>query len=326
MRIAVASVQAPFIHGGAEILAQDLVAALRREGHHTDLVTMPFRFFPPGQVERAMEVWETEDFTSLNLYEPDVVICLKFPVYALAHPCKVAWLLHQHKHETPAIAAFDARHLATCTRFAISRHVATRLHASTGLTAEVVYPPPRDAELFHTGESLDYVFMPSRLEDSKRQSLLVRAMQHVRAPVGVLLAGSGGQQAALAALIGQLGLRDRVRLLGEVTPAELRSLYANALAVFFGPVDEDYGYVTLEAMLSRKPVITCTDSGGPLEFVEAGVTGEVVEPTPAAVAAAIDALAADRARARRLGDNGHARCRARDLRWERVLERLLSPP
>ena len=42
-----------------------------------------------------------------------------------------------------------------------------------------------------------------------------------------------------------------------------------ALGVIFPPLDEDYGYVTLEAMLAAKPVITCTDSGGPLEFVGA---------------------------------------------------------
>jgi glycosyltransferase involved in cell wall biosynthesis len=46
-------------------------------------------------------------------------------------------------------------------------------------------------------------------------------------------------------------------------------------AVLFAPYQEDYGYVTLEAFLSRKPVITARDSGGTLEFVEDGVNGYV---------------------------------------------------
>ena len=39
-----------------------------------------------------------------------------------------------------------------------------------------------------------------------------------------------------------------------------------ALAVAYAPLDEDYGYVSLEAMLSSKAVVTCADSGGPRDF------------------------------------------------------------
>ena len=67
-----------------------------------------------------------------------------------------------------------------------------------------------------------------------------------------------------------------------------------ALAVVFPPFDEDYGYVTLEGFLARKPVVTTTDAGGPLEFVEHGVTGLVTDPDPEAIGAAIARLAADR--------------------------------
>ena len=340
MRIAVASVQVPFITGGAEILAQGLLAALRRAGHQVDLVTLPFRFFPPAEVTRAMQVWESENFGAFNLYEPDLVVCLKFPAYGLAHSRKTAWLLHQHKsghasglsandgegalHE--ATVAFDRRHLADCRRFALSRHVAQALARSTGLAADVLYHPPHAADAFYAGHALDYILVPSRLEDSKRQALLIRAMAHVRAPVGALVAGTGGQHAALRSLIGTLGLGSRVRLLGQVSHDDLRALYARALGVFFGPQDEDYGYVTLEAMLAHKPVITCTDSGGPLEFVEDGITGAIVAPEPEAIAEAIDTLWADRARARRLGENAHERYRALDLRWDRVAQALTADP
>jgi glycosyltransferase involved in cell wall biosynthesis len=324
MRIVVATVQVPFIAGGAESLAQGLTDALRAAGHPTEIVTLPFRFFPPDEVARAMRVWESETFTRLNLYEPDRVVCLKFPSYGLEHPDKIAWLLHQHREDTASaeVVDFDRRHLGGCRRFAISRRVAARLRDTTGLSSEVLYHPPPEPAKLYGAEAMPYVFFPSRLEQGKRQSLLIEAMAQVRAPVAAVLAGSGGQQGALNESIARLGLRGRVRLVGHVSADELRALYARALAVYFGPHDEDYGYVTLEAMLSRKPVITCSDSGGPLEFVEDGVTGRVVEPQAQAIAEAIDGLWADRTGARRMGEAGFARYRSLDLRWDRVVARL----
>ena len=55
----------------------------------------------------------------------------------------------------------------------------------------------------------------------------------------------------------------RIRFLGFLGDAALVELYANALGVLFVPKDEDFGYITVEAMLSHKPVIVCKDSGEP---------------------------------------------------------------
>ncbi len=337
MRVAVATVQVPFISGGAEVLAAGLLDALRRAGHASEIVTLPFRFFPDTEVDRAMRVWEEEDFARLNLYEPDLVVCLKFPAYGLRHPRKTTWLLHQHRpaYETRVsdmtaderalaqrVREFDHRHLNGTRLFTISRRVSDRLRSSNGLDSVALYHPPFESEKLYCGEALPYLFFPSRFESAKRQELLVRAMALVKSPVGALLVGEGGQIGRMRELVGELGLQSRVRLLGTVGWDEMRALYARSLAVFFGPQDEDYGYVTLEAMLSRKPVITCTDSGGPLEFVVDGETGCVVAPEPVAVAEAIDALWADRARARRMGEAGFDRYRMLDIRWDHVVERL----
>jgi glycosyltransferase involved in cell wall biosynthesis len=94
--------------------------------------------------------------------------------------------------------------------------------------------------------------------------------------------------------------------------------------VVFPPLDEDYGYVTLEAMLSSKAVVTCKDSGGPLEFVEDELSGLVADGDAAAMADALDRLWADRALARRLGEAARARYDAMGLGWERVVECLLA--
>jgi glycosyltransferase involved in cell wall biosynthesis len=114
---------------------------------------------------------------------------------------------------------------------------------------------------------------------------------------------------------------DRVTFLGNVGDDDLIGLYAGALAVIYPPFDEDFGYVTLEAFLARKPVITCTDSGGPNEFVVDGVNGFVCAPDPEALAAAVNQLAGDIARAAAMGDAGHDV--ARRITWDGVIEKLV---
>jgi len=337
MRIVVATVQVPFIEGGAQLLAMGLVTALRAAGHTAEIVTLPFRFLPDSEVERAMQAWEREDFEHLNWYEPERVICLMFPSYGLRHPRKTAWLLHQHRpaYEEGSIAAqevaltrnvraFDAQHLAQCRRFTISKRVSERLLANNHLDSEPLYHPPFAADRLYCGEPLPYIFFPSRFESAKRQELLVRAMALVKSPVAALLAGQGGQLGRIKELVAKLDLQSRVRAVGPVSWDEMRAFYARSLAVFFGPHDEDYGYVTMEAMLSSKPVITCTDSGGPLEFVVDGVTGRVVLPEPAAVADAIDAMWSDRGRARQMGVAGIERYRRLDITWDHVVQRLVG--
>jgi glycosyltransferase involved in cell wall biosynthesis len=292
-----------------------------------------------------MEAWESEDFSELSGYAPDVTICLRFPAYAVKAPRKALWLLHQHRAAydmwnvgpdadasadaarlRDEIAAFDSRHLAGFgRRFTIAANVSRRLRRYSDLDSTPLYHPPPGAEAFYTLPAEPYIFFPSRIETLKRQSLLIEAMRHVRSPVVALIGGTGGQHATCEALIATHGLQDRVRLLGPLSDEELRAFYAGALAVFFGPRDEDYGYITLEAMLSSKPVITCTDSGGPLEFVLDGETGCVVEPEARAVADAIDRLAADAPASRRMGERGRARYSEMEISWQSVVDTLLAP-
>ena len=161
------------------------------------------------------------------------------------------------------MALDTATFAAASRRFAISRNVAQRAERFNGAAFMPLYPPPTAPESYYCAESQPFIFAPSRLETLKRQDLLIKAMAHVKSPVVALIAGDGGQRPTYERLIHTLGLQDKVRLLGAVDDATLRAGYANATAIFFGPRDEDYGYVTLEAMLSAKPVLTCNDSGGP---------------------------------------------------------------
>jgi glycosyltransferase involved in cell wall biosynthesis len=103
---------------------------------------------------------------------------------------------------------------------------------------------------------------------------------------------------------------------------DLVSLYAGALAVVYPPYDEDFGYVTLESFLARKPVVTCSDSGGPTEFVVDGRNGFVCAPDAEQIAHAIARLAADRSQAASMGDAGYEL--ARTVTWDGVIDKLVG--
>jgi glycosyltransferase involved in cell wall biosynthesis len=114
-----------------------------------------------------------------------------------------------------------------------------------------------------------------------------------------------------------------VTFLGPVDDEALVECYQGALAVVYPPYDEDFGYATLEAFLARKPVVTCTDSGGPNEFVVDGENGFVCDPAPDALAGALNALSSDRARAAAMGAAGYDV--ASRITWDGVIEKLVTP-
>ena len=159
---------------------------------------------------------------------------------------------------------------------------------------------------------------------SQATSLIIRSLAHVDSTVRLVVVGEGPLGPTLREVAVAAGVADRVTWAGAIDEAELIDLYAGALGVVFPPFDEDYGYVTLEAFLARKPVVTTTDAGGPLEFVEQAITGLVSEPVAEAIGAAIGRLAADHRFAQSLGDAGYDR--ARGITWDGVVDRLLGSP
>jgi glycosyltransferase involved in cell wall biosynthesis len=142
--------------------------------------------------------------------------------------------------------------------------------------------------------------------------------------VRLVLVGRGPDEPRLRDQVQRLGLGERVSFEIGVSDARLLQLYREALGVYFGPFDEDYGYVTIEGFAASRPVITLTDAGGPLEFVRDDETGLVRPPEPAAIAEAFDRLWNDREGARRMGSAGHALVRAEVPRWPDIVARLLD--
>jgi glycosyltransferase involved in cell wall biosynthesis len=349
MRILIATAQVPFIRGGAEAHAEGLRDALRREGHEAEIVAIPFKWYPPEKILDHMLACRLLDLTEVAGTPVDLLIGLKFPAYLIPHPNKVVWVLHQHRtayelwdhplgdliyspdgaQVRDAIQAADRRILAEARAlYANSGNVARRLKEYCGLDAAPLYHPPPHAEEFSCAETDgDYLFFPSRLCRPKRQSLVLEALALTRQPVSVRFAGTPDYPAYIDELKGlarKLKVRERVEWLGQVSEDQKRRLYSAARGVLYPPIDEDYGYVTLEAMLASKPVITCTDSGGPLEFVENGETGLVAEPQAENLAAAMDQLWEHRERAREWGQRGRARYEKMEISWANVVRKLLG--
>jgi glycosyltransferase involved in cell wall biosynthesis len=343
--VLVCGVQTPYVTGGAEILVGDLRARLAARGYKVDVVNVPFRAYPAGEIPRQALAWRLLDLTESWGERVDLVIPTKFPSWLVRHPCKVAWIFHQHREaydllgsrfcafsDSPedrrivdTIRGMDASALPECrSLFTISKNVAGRLGHFNGMRAETLYPPPRHVGRYRSGPYGDYVFYAGRLEPIKRVDLLIDAL--ARAPRGLRLkiAGGGPHERDLRERVQHLSLDSRVDFLGFVPDAELIELYAGCRAAVYAPLNEDYGYVTVEAFLSGRPVLTTSDSGGPLEFVSDGESGLVTAPDAEALGEGLARLdAMPEARLRALGEEG--RCRVAPIGWDRVVDALTAP-
>jgi glycosyltransferase involved in cell wall biosynthesis len=334
--VVVCGAQKPFVRGGAELHHENLVRAIACVGHRAELVRLPVGWEKDRLFDAAL-AWR------MAPVDADLVIATNFPSYFVRHPRKVVWLFHQHRAAYDAADAtwsdiglddesletqrqlteWDSRALEESERlYTTSRQVAQRLSRYNGLTGQPLYHPPPLHDRLRPGPFGDYVLCATRLDANKRPHLLVDCMAHCGPGLRSVIAGSGGLLDELRASAERQDLLSRVDLRGFVSDEELTDLYAGALAVVYVPQDEDYGYVTLQAFLAGKPVVTAADSGGVLEWVEDGVSGLVTDGSAEAIGAAIDRLAADHALAERLGAAG--RERARELDWPSVVRELLG--
>ena len=343
--VLICTAQVPFTTGGAESHVEGLRRALVEAGYNAEVAALPFKWYPPPEIMRGTLAWRMLDVSESNGKPIDLVVGMRFPAYAVAHPRKVLWVIHQHRsaynlwgtpfddlstHPDGArvrdfVHHCDARFIPEARKvFANSRTVAERMMRYNRIESEPLYHPPPRAESLRPGAQGDYVFYPSRVEPQKRQELLIEAMSFVKSGARAILAGSVPERKHYESLIKRHGVGDRVELRGFVSEEEMIDLYSNALGVCYLPFDEDYGYVTLEGMLSSKPVVVARDGGGAAEFVEHESEGLITDPEPRAIAECLDSLFADRDRARRMGGRGREKLLALNLSWQNVVERIIS--
>lgn len=339
MKILVANNAAPFVRGGAELLADRLVLELRRAGHEAELLRLPLGNTPRQILEGAIAASLTD------IVNVDRVIGLKFPAYLIPHRDVMIWLVHQFRqaYDPPpvgwpqepeldevvrAVRTADRRAFAAANRvFTISPMVADRLRRSNGIAAEILMTPPHADQDYRTEEAEDFIVALGRISGSKRQVLAIQAMRHARPGYHLVVAGAPEDDATLDEVrreIADAGVEDRVRLIPRfITEEEKLDLIARCIGSVYLPIDEDsYGYVCYEAAMASKPSITATDSGGTLTLVDHGRTGLVTIPEAPALALAFDELALHRDRSRAMGENARTLALELDLSWTRVIEEL----
>lgn len=329
MKIAlVSSTPVPHVYGGMDRLLEGLSGALRQR-HPTDLVTLPVDERTADGVVKGYY-----EFNKLDLSAYDIVISYKAPAYMVSHPVQVLYLSHRLRVFYDLYEPRDAYH-ARMRRliqwmdnwamdperiphvFTIGRTVSRRLLKWGGIASTPIHHPTTFVPVApQTGE---YFFTVGRLHAWKRFDLIIRAMKASKADIPLLIAGTGPHEEQLKALAGG---DPRIRFLGHVDEATLQRAYARSLATIFPPINEDLGMVTWEAFLSGKPVLTTTDSGEPAEIVEDGKTGFVTEPTPEAMAARLDWMAAHPGETAAMEEACLGR--VKEVTWERLVDRLLA--
>ncbi len=319
--------------GGAERLYEGLVSSLHSDGVTADLINIV-------SDESSFEAIEE---TYLRVYDLDLssydgVISTKAPSYLIRHTNHICYLIHTMRvfydmfdNEFPQptkelmkqrelILNLDSAALSyprTKKIFVIGNEVKNRLLKYNQLESKVLYPAlPSDN--FRRG-SFQYIFTLSRLHRWKRVDLIIKAMKYVDRPLTLKIAGTGEDETWFRELADG---DKRITFLGHVSDEDLIDLYANALVVPFVPKMEDFGYITIEAFRSCKPVITCTDSGEPAYIVREGESGFICPPEPEAIASKIEYLYDNQERAKKMGIQ--AKESINHITWENVSEKLLS--
>jgi glycosyltransferase involved in cell wall biosynthesis len=341
MKVAIVSNQAPFVRGGAELLAEWLHDMLEEHGHQAEIVRIPFKWSPPEKIIDHMLAARL-----VRVVNTDRVVALKFPAYFVPHEDKVLWLVHQFRQaydlwgtpyqdlpQTPAgrriresVMQADRSFLPEAgSKYAISRTVQQRLKRYCDLESDVLYPPVLDSSIYRCREYGDYFLCPGRITAGKRQDLAIAAMEHVPGVSRLVIAGppeTPQDLRRLQLIVHERGLEKRVEIIPRwISEEEKIELFGGARAVVYLPLDEDYGLVTLEAFHSRKPVVTLEDSGGVLELVRDRVTG-IVASDMRTLATALHELAEINGLAERLGTAASEAPSALGISWERVIREL----
>jgi len=332
------------IEGGHLVIARSLVTAAREQGYDAHLVVTPdYGFGRTLATYRGS--WTAGVREVAGGRRVDQVISLRYPSYAVAHPVHVCWLNHTMREYYDLWPAFAAsisararfkegvrRALVRLADWWLLRHrvsavvaqsqtIQRRLLQDLGVRAEVLRPPPPQ-RAYRCDSYGDYILAVSRLAPTKRFDLLIRALaEPVARRVRLVIGGDGECRADLQALSTSIGVADRVVFAGRLDEQALTMHLGRCRAVCFVPFGEDYGFVTVEAFASQKAVVTCSDSGGPVELVRDGQSGLVCEPTAASLASALAQLMEDRALSERLGRNAAAQVAA--MSWPEAVKRLV---
>lgn len=344
MKIALCSSYVPFVSGGYRNIVDWLEPVLTDAGHQVEKIYLP-------EVDAADSLFQQMmAFRWIDLKMADRIICFRPQAHLIPHPQKILWFIHhvrafydlwdsryrgipddaRHRGIRDALRAVDDAGLREAKAiFTNSKVVSGRLKTYNRIESEVLYPPVFQPERFHCSGFNDEIVCICRLEHHKRQHLLVEAMQHTKTPVRLRLSGAsagGDYPRGISQRIAELGISEKVVLdVRWISEEEKVEQFANCLAAAYLPFDEDsYGYPSVEASHSSKPILTTSDSGGVLELVQDGINGYVTDALPEALAEVMDRLYLDRKKTETMGRNACERLVDLNISWSHVLQRLLA--
>lgn len=327
----VCNVQLTGENGGAEIFHEKLTTAFRKYVPHVDLIGTPCSENTFEDILRGYV-----SCYDLDLKDYDGVISSKAPTYAVRHKNHVCYLMHTIRvfydmfdeikmdssniDKRKLIHRMDKELLSvphTKKLFSIGHEVSNRLLNFVGIESQPLHPGITSDGFYC--DKYEYIFMPGRLHKWKRVDLVVEAMKYVKVPVKLKIAGAGESANFLKAMAAG---DDRIEFLGYIDDDYMRKLYSNALAVTFTPIHEDYGYILHEAFKSKKPVITCKDSGEPTQFIKHGENGYITEPDAKEIARYIELLYLNKESAPKMGELGFKSID--NINWDIVVKTLLK--
>lgn len=322
LSVLVLGAKVPFTSGGQEVLVKQLCKALKERGVLVDTAEIPFSPFPKEALLTQSAIWR-----SLNL-KATRVIATKFPTYYVKFPKKSVWLVHQHRpcfdlygtrfsdfSDDPRdevirrnLTEGDEKVLKEADPlYGISKNVVSRLKTFHGISADPLYPPLPLGDKYYSDSPEPYILCVGRICSIKRVDLIIKSMPLIHEFVTLKIVGTPDEPGIMEYLQNEIKkhhLSHRVTFCGRVSDGELLTLYSKCMFVYYAPYNEDYGFVTLEAFSSGKPVLTATDSGGILEFVTDMETGVVAEPTEQGIADGANMLISNEVLRASLGKRG----------------------
>ncbi len=309
-----------------------------------DLVQLPMKHYPEERLITEMMTWRLIDITEVNGNKVDLVIATKFPSYAVRHPNKVLWLVHQYRQaydlagtaydqsqltelEQAArnkLRNLDKKFIGECVgRFAISETVSERLLRYNQLLS-VRCGRRRCCRNEFTVDLIEHrdLFWPSGREQARvaaarrREPCERGANSDLRRRTRRGAAASSDPAPRTGESLPPLPVMSRRRA---------RRCPRRSARGLLWSLRRDYGYATIEAFLAEKPVITCGDSGEVSRIVArtGGGMGCRTETSLRLPLRCGEVYRHDERQLSALGRAGAAFARA--LSWRNVVDQLVTP-
>ncbi len=201
-----------------------------------------------------------------------------------------------------------------------------RIKKYFGRSATVINPGIHAGEYTNRGDDKFFLYN-SRFVPNKRQDYVIDAFKHfVRKSKDkkqrLLLTGAISNDPEHAAYMEKLKASTKgynIGIMTNIPDSTLNRLYSRCTAVLFAAINEDYGFIPLEAMASSKPIISVKE-GGPTETVIDAKTGYLV-PSPQAMAAKMLFITEHPRLAEQMGRDGRRRVE-HDYTWDLFFEKF----